>query len=348
MSKLLAKFILAQLYENNGLSDTSIAQLLISRQIRYRTTEIKNITTTPIGAGFLFALASAALFAIRPIFVKLVYAEGVDPTTLIGFRMLFSIPIYVVLLVYFLRDPERKAKLDSLIIGKIALTGLFGYYVASYLDLIGLQYVTAQLGRMILYIYPTFVVLLGAAFFGKPLSWRIGLSLFVTYLGVAVIFGHDLRFFGPDVTTGALFIVGSALSFACYLLLGKPLIDKVGSRVFTCIALISASLAILLQYGLSRSLLEPELNSHALWLILIIAIFCTVMPTFFTAAAVARIGSDKTGIISTLGPAFTSLAAVLALDESFTVYHLIGIVMTVLGVGILQQRKKSASDPVSA
>ena len=272
--------------------------------------------------------------------MKLVYAQGVDPTTLIGFRMLFSIPIYIVLLIYFLRDPIRRAKLNFSIIIKIAITGMFGYYAASFLDLLGLQYVTAQLGRMILYIYPTFVVLLGAAFFAKPLSWRIGLSLLVTYIGVAVIFGHDLNAFGSDVAIGALFIVSSALCFACYLLLGKPLIDKVGSRVFTCIALISASLGILLHYGLSRSFTQPELNSQALWLILVIAIFCTVIPTFFTTAAVARIGSDKTGIISTLGPAFTSLAAVIALGESFTVYHLIGIVLTVLGVSLLQQRKK--------
>jgi drug/metabolite transporter (DMT)-like permease len=296
------------------------------------------------GAGFCFALASAALFAIRPIFVKLVYAQGVDPLTLIGFRMLFSIPIYIVLLIYFLsNDPELRAKLNPKLVAKIGLTGLFGYYFASYLDLLGLQYVTAQLGRMILYIYPTIVVVLGVVFFGRSFNWRIVLSLLITYVGVAVIFSHDVQLFGGEVVTGALFIVASALSFACYLLFSKSLIDDIGSKAFTCIALISASAAILFHYlfyyGATRSFTEPDLNTQALWWILVIAIFCTVIPTFFTAAAIARIGSDKTGIVATLGPAFTSLAAVTTLGEDFTLFHFVGITLTVIGVSILQQRK---------
>lgn len=215
---------------------------------------------------------------------------------------------------------------------------MFGYYAASFLDLKGLEYVTAQLGRMMLYTYPTLVVLLGAWFFSEKITLRTIIALIITYIGVGIIFGHDLNEFGPDVITGAMFILGSALSFAIYLLYGKSLIKELGSRVFTCIALISASVAIFIHYGFSRSITAPEVNQTALWLILIIAIFCTVIPTFFTTAAVERIGPDRTGIVAMVGPAFTSSFAVLILSEAFTIYHAAGILVTVFGVWVLRGR----------
>ncbi|NND81428.1 MAG: DMT family transporter [Gammaproteobacteria bacterium] len=298
----------------------------------------KRAPITPITAGFLFALASSALFAIRPIFVKLVYAEGVDPTTLIALRMLFSAPIYAALLWYFLRKPERRAPLSARVIVQIGGCGLLGYYSASLLDLLGLQYVTAQLGRMLLYTYPTFVVLLGAILFSERISGRTVAALLFTYLGVAVIFGHDLDAFGPDVITGALFITASAVSFAFYLLFGRSLITRVGSRVFTCIALLSASVGIFIHFAITHSIADSHMTAPAFWLILLIAIFCTVIPTFFTAAAVSRIGADRTGIVAMVGPGFTSVFAVAMLGEAFTVYHLLGIALTVGGVSLLNRR----------
>ena len=297
----------------------------------------KNSSLSPPLAGLLFAIASAALFAVRPIFVKLVYAEGVDTTTLIAFRMLFSAPIYLLLLLFFLRNANLRARLKISNIIKIAGVGLLGYYVASFLDLLGLQYVTAQLGRMILYTYPTFVVLLGAILFSEPITKRIVLALGITYLGTAIIFGHDLNSFGKDVLLGGAFIVACAISFSFYLVYSKNLIHEVGSRLFTCIALLCASIGILTHYAITHgNIANAQINQRATWLILIIAIFCTVIPTFFTTAAVARIGANQTGIVATIGPAFTSVAAVIILGEAFTLYHLAGIALTVGGVAILQ------------
>lgn len=293
-------------------------------------------------AGFLFGIGSAALFAIRPIFVKLVYAQGIDPTTLIAFRMLFSIPIYAVMLVLLLRVPENRARLTFKSVLSCSAIGLFGYYGASFLDLLGLQYVTSQLGRMILYVYPTMVVILGALLFKEKINLRILISLAITYAGVAVIFSNDLKEYGADVYTGALFILASAFSFSIYLIFSKSLITKMGSKVFTCIALISASIGIFIHYAISHSVASPEVNITGLFWILIIAIFCTVIPTFFTTSAVARIGANKTSIVAMVGPAFTSTFAILILDESFTVYHATGISMTVLGVWYLHQEKQKA------
>ncbi len=292
---------------------------------------------SPITVGFLFAVGSAALFAIRPIFVKLVYAEGVEPLTLIGLRMLFSAPIYALLLWWFIRAGRNRVAITWGIVAHISFVGLFGYFLASYFDLLGLQYVSAQLGRMILYTYPTFVVLLGALLLGHVITLRTVAALVVTYLGTALIFGHDLKTFGPDVTIGALWILASALSFSLYLIFAKSLITRIGSQVFTCIALLSASAGILLYWAITRPALAmaQAVNSTALLIILIIAVFCTVIPTFFTAAAVDRIGPGRTGIVAMIGPGFTSFFAVLILHEAFTIYHLLGIIVTVIGVSLL-------------
>ena len=298
---------------------------------------------SPITAGICFALASASMFAIRPILVKLTYEQGTDSVTLIGYRMLFSTPIYIVMLAILLTNPKHRASLTTQRVIGASAVGLLGYYSASLLDLLGLQYVTAQLGRILLYSYPTFVVLLGALFFGRAISKNIILSLLITYTGIAIIFGHDLTVFGDEVITGALFIFGSALSFALYLLFSKQLIEDLGSRVFICIALIAAGAAGLIHYAFTQTISEPQVNEKALWLILFIAIFCTVIPSFFTAAAVARIGADRTGIIAMIGPAITSLFAVVVLSENFTVYHAIGIMITVFGIWVLNH-PRSGSD----
>lgn len=296
-----------------------------------------------LNIGLLFALGSAALFAIRPILVKLVYQQGVDTDTLIAFRMLFSVPFYLILFLWLISKTEKRQLLSASLILKISILGLFGYYLASYLDLLGLQYVTAQLGRIIIYTYPTFAVLLGALLLGTPITLRTVLALIITYAGIGLIFGHDLQEFGSDVTKGALLIIGSALAFSIYLIYSKPMIDKVGSRLFTCLALIAASIGILTQFGITHGFQPTGLNTKALWLIVAIAIFCTVIPTFLTTAAVARIGASNTGIVAMVGPGITSLVAVYVLDESFTTFHLAGIALTVFGIAILQKKKSTTA-----
>lgn len=293
-----------------------------------------------VTAGFVFALASAALFAIRPIFVKLVYAENVDPLTLIGLRMAFSAPIYGLLLILFLHQKRNRVPLNASLLGQIFVIGLTGYFLASYFDLIGLQYVSAQLGRMLLYTYPTFVVILGAIFYQQPITARTIIALLFTYAGVALIFNHDLNAIGEEVALGALWILASAFAFSFYLMHSKPLIAQIGSQVFTCIALIAASLGIFIYWGLTANPVQEVMAASptALMIIGIIAVFCTVIPTFFTAAAVDRIGPDRTGIVAMVGPGFTSIFAVWILAEAFTWTHAAGIAVTILGVSFLKRR----------
>ena len=295
-----------------------------------------------VGIGFLCAFGSAALFAIRPIFVKLAYSEGADPTTLMLLRMGISAPIYLLMLIYFASLGRLSSMRPSLAL-QIAFVGLMGYYAASFLDLVGLQYVTAQLGRMILYIYPTLVVLINAIVLGKKPGQKTYAALAITYAGVILIFGHDLEAFGSDVLKGAFYIVCCALCFAIYLVLSKPLMTKVDSASFTCIALLSASAGIFIHYSfmsVETGWTEPikSLNITVYWLALLIAVFCTVIPTFLTTAAVFRIGSNRTSITAMIGPAFTSVFAVWILNEPYTWFHLFGMLFIILGVAMLGKK----------
>ena len=298
-----------------------------------------------IGVGFLCAFGSAALFAIRPIFVKLAYIEGADPTSLMLLRMGISAPIYLLMLLYFSRQ-SRLQNLNAWLALKICAVGLMGYYAASFLDLVGLQYVTAQLGRMILYIYPTLVVLIGILLLGSKPNARTYYALTITYCGVLLIFGHDLDMFGADVLRGGFFIVCCALCFAVYLVLSKPLMEQIDSGSFTCIALLSASAGIFIHYAivsLETGLLVPlvALNYKVYLLAALIAIFCTVIPTFLTTAAVARIGADRTSITAMIGPAFTSVFAVWILGEAYTWFHLFGMLLIIAGVALLDRKQAS-------
>lgn len=295
---------------------------------------------------------SALLFALRPILVKLAYVEGLDPTSLMLLRMLFSAPIYIVILLLLLHrlNDKNDASVDGhwpfdrRIILHVVATGLFGYYAASYLDLLGLQYITAQLGRMILYLYPTLVVLGTAIYFKKVPSNRTIGALILAYLGVLVIFGYDLRAFGSNTLLGSFYIVLCAACFAAYLVLSKPLITRLGSGLFTCVALLSASVAIALHYAISVSFSLQDLpglasfTPRAYWLCLAIAIFSTVLPTFLTAAAIGRIGAGPTSIASMIGPGFTSVFAVMVLGEQFTIYHAVGIVLIVAGIFFMERK----------
>ncbi|NNC54526.1 MAG: DMT family transporter, partial [Pseudomonadales bacterium] len=207
-----------------------------------------------INTGWLLALVSAALFALRPVLVKLVYAEGVDSTSLLAWRMLFSAPIYLLMLALLLSSKRQRSRITRNAVLASAAVGVVGYFGASWFDLLGLQYVSAQLGRMILYTYPGFVVLIGVIFMAQRIESKTILALALTYAGVAVIFAHDLGYLGDAVVRGALLISAASLCFACYLVFSKRLVETLGSRLFTCIALLSAS-AVIIFFAASQGLL---------------------------------------------------------------------------------------------
>lgn len=288
--------------------------------------------------GIIYGIIGAALFSTKPILIKYIYEYGVETTVLMTLRMAFSLPFYLAF--GYLAIKQRSAAgtptdFSIKTLGLTALIGINGYYLASFLDLEGLNYITAQFERLILFTYPVFVVILGALFFGRKITMPTIISLSLTYAGLAVVFTHDLQSFGDDILKGALLVLAAAFSFAGYVVFSKDQITKLGARLFTCFAMIAASFAIGIHFAIFSNLSALDQPWQVYGLVLLIAIFATVIPTFFIAEAIARIGPGPASILGSAGPIFTILMATSLLGEVFTASHLVGTVLIVAGVAWL-------------
>jgi drug/metabolite transporter (DMT)-like permease len=290
--------------------------------------------------ALLLALLGTFLFSMKPILVKQVYLLGIDSNQLIALRMLFAAPIYlVVALVWWVKKPHlhQACKVN---VGVILLLGILGYYVASFLDLWALHYISAQLERVVLFCFPTIVVLLSYWVFKTPMPRNIWLILALSYSGILLIFAHDIVTLGENVLFGTGLVFVSAVSFAIYTVWSKPLIGQVGSLMFTCIAMLSVSMVILLHFSLGHTFSDLQVGADALLLCAAIAIFTTVVPSFLVAEAINRMGPERTSIVGTCGPVFTSIIAVFWLGEAFTLYHLAGLSLVMLAVWLMIKSKK--------
>ncbi len=293
--------------------------------------------------GITLAVAGACLFSTKPIIIKFTYAYPIDAVTLMTLRMAFSLPFYLVFAILALRERSRKGlttELSITTLTKTALIGILGYYVASYLDLEGLTMVTAQFERLILFTYPSFVILLGALLFGQKITARIITALFVTYAGLAILFGQDLRLFGNEVMIGAAYVFGASLTFAGYILFSKTQINKIGARLFTCFAMIAASLSILAHFAITHDLAMLAQPLPVYGLTFMIAVLSTVLPSFLIATAIEEIGSTPTALLGSIGPVFTTLLGIFLLGEIFTTWHFIGMVLVISGALILSQKRR--------
>ena len=288
--------------------------------------------------GYVFALVGALLFSIKAIAIKLAYgdtATPVDAVTLLALRMMMALPFYLVIGGLSVRDRRRSGTpLPPLRQAVCALlVGLLGYWFASYTDFLGLEYISAQFERLILFTYPLFVVVLGALFFGLKMRLRAVLAILVSYLGLALIFGEKVNTLGPEVAIGAALILSAAIAFALYQLFAKPLIGAIGPRLFTCIAMSGAALGAFAQFFLTHPLSALAVSDRVLLLSLLIAIGATVIPTFFLNAALHRISAQANATIGTLSPVMTIALAVLILGETLTIVDVIGTVLVLAGVG---------------
>lgn len=294
------------------------------------------------------ALAGALLFSTKPILIKWLYTQNVEVLSLMWMRMLLSLPFYLVLGILAWRKLDNPVPITTII--QAALVGLLGYYLASLLDLVGLQYVSAQLERLLLYSYPTLVVILGAILFGHVFRASMWVPLLLTYSGLALMFGQDFSFLNgnahQNLTKGTLFILGSAVAFALYLLYSKPYISKMGSVLFTAVAMTSATIATAVHFSFgaeqATGLLEIPTYSYKVWVgIMGLAIFATVLPSFLVSEAIKHLGAATTSLTGTLGPVATTVMAILLLDEPFSLIGAIGMILVIGGVWILSRIQNS-------
>lgn len=287
----------------------------------------------PLWPGLLLAMGGAIAFSGKAIIVKLAYRHGVDAVTLIMLRMLFALPLFLLLSWWAGRGQPALTRRDWLAICGL---GFCGYYLASFLDFAGLAYVSASFERLILYLNPTLVLLLGRVLFGRPVTLRQLGALSVSYAGVLVVFGHELQLQGADVALGAALVFGSAVSYALYLVYSGEEVKRLGALRLTGLATSVACLLCIAQYLLLRPIgALAEVATPVLWLSLLNATACTFAPVLMVMMAIERLGATLAAQTGMIGPMSTILMGVWLLDEPFTPTLLAGTALVLAGVWLL-------------
>ncbi|RPE12999.1 DMT family transporter [Chitinophaga lutea] len=292
--------------------------------------------------GFAMALIGAMMFSAKAIYVKLIYrSESIDAISMLALRMLFSLPFYLVTAWVLARRPDN-VKLTARQWGIIAVLGLLGYYMSSLLDFMGLAYISAGLERLILFLYPTFALLIGAVAFRRKITRTQKLALAIAYAGMLVAFLGDVQQeWGASVVTGSLLVLGCALTYAFYIVGGGEIIPKVGSMKFTAYALVFSSTGVFTQYLLKHWVQPQQFSGHTYWLCFQMAIISTVIPTFLTSEGIRKIGSGNTAIITSVGPVATIVQAYIFLGEPITWQQLLGTALVLAGILLIGKKGKT-------
>jgi drug/metabolite transporter (DMT)-like permease len=286
--------------------------------------------------GLAIAITGAVLFSTKAIVAKLIYRYHVDAVTLITFRMLFSVPFFAVIGLWKARTEAPLSGKDR---ARIVLLGLLGYYLSSFLDFLGLQYITAGLERLILFLTPSFVLLISFFFLKRRVGLMEWAALVTAYLGTVLVFIHDVSSGGADVLVGGALVLGSALAYAGYLLLSGELVRRVGAMRLVAYAMCVSSAACILQFFLLRPpamLVQP---AAVYGLSIVNAVLCTVFPVLLTMIAVARIGAATASQAGMIGPVSTLFLGALVLGEPITAIQLAGTALVLIGIYLLSQKR---------
>ena len=282
--------------------------------------------------GALLVVVGAIAFSGKGVIVKLAYRHGVDAVTLLALRMVLSAPFFAILGWWAARGKDIKA-LSTADRGSMLVLGLIGYYLASYFDFLGLQYVSVALERLLLFVHPTFVVLLSAALFGRRITRRDVFAIVLSYLGIFVVFGHDLATQPGNVALGSFWVLLSALFYAAYLIGSGRLVGRVGSMRFACYAGLVSCVAVVTHFLVTReAALIVSQPAPVYWLSLVMAVFSTVLPIILTSEGIRRIGASHASIIASVGPIATILLGAIFLDEAITAIQLLGAAFVLAGV----------------
>jgi drug/metabolite transporter (DMT)-like permease len=289
-------------------------------------------TRSPKWPGLALAGAGSIGFSGKAIIVKLAYRHGVDAVTLIMYRMLFALPLFVALAWWAGRGRPALTRRDFVVVSGL---GFSGYYLASFLDFAGLQTITASLERLILYLNPTLVLALGALLFKRRVSAPRLAALAVSYAGVLLVFGHELSFAGPGTALGAGLVFASAVSYAVYLVFSGEEVRRLGALRLTGLASSVACLLCLAQFAVLRPLSAADVATPVLWLSLLNATACTVAPVLMVMMAVERLGATLTAQTGMIGPLATILMGVLILGEPFNAWVGAGTLLVLAGIWLL-------------
>ena len=286
----------------------------------------------------MLAAAGAIAFSGKAIIVKLSYVYGVDAVTVIMYRMLFALPFFIAMGLWAERQAiARENPLTRRDVIDIVGLGFVGYYLSSYLDFLGLQYITASLERLILYLNPTLVVLLGWAVYKKPIQPIRMLAMAISYSGVMLVFSHELSLAGPNVALGSTLVLGSAVSYAVYLLYSGQLVQRIGSLRLVGWATSVACVCCIAQFVVLRPLSAAVVPVEVVWLGVLNAVACTVAPVLMVMMAIERIGAALAAQTGMIGPMSTIALGVLLLDEPLNVWIGAGTLLVLGGVFLVSK-----------
>jgi drug/metabolite transporter (DMT)-like permease len=293
--------------------------------------ENNNIDTS-IRNGLLLALLASFMFSLKPIIIKEAYALGASSESLMVLRMWFALPFYLAML-FIQRHQLIKNKRH---IPAVIAVGFIGYFLSSYLDLLALETISAQAERIILYAYPSLVVLIKSIYDKKIPSKKMILALSIVYAGILLLLPGELNLTGSPV--GIFLMLTCALTFAVYVLLSKPMITKMGIGVFTSTAMVASCLFTQLHFVSIEISEVINLPNSIYALALTLAFFSTVIPSYAMSAAISMIGSERAAITGTTGPVFTVILAAVILGEAISIYHIAGLSLVILGVLLLGKK----------
>jgi drug/metabolite transporter (DMT)-like permease len=287
--------------------------------------------------GIALALAGAIAFSVKAIIVKLSYRYGVDAVTLIMYRMLFALPLFAVMAWWASRGKAPLAWRDRL---AVAGLGFCGYYLSSFLDFLGLQYITASLERLIQYLTPTMVLLLGWLLHRRPVRPRHALGMAISYVGVLLVFGQEVQLAGSNVALGAALVFASIASYAVYLVYSGQLVQRLGALRLVGMATSVACVCCIAQYLLLRPLdsalaVAPEV----IWLSLLNATIGTAVPVLLVMMAVERLGAAMTAQVGMVGPLATIFMGIWLLGEPFTAWIAAGTLLVLAGIVVFTRAR---------
>jgi drug/metabolite transporter (DMT)-like permease len=289
--------------------------------------------------GIAFALIGVLAFSFRPILIKLAYAaHPISPTTLFFLRMVISLPFFLATAWWLRGAGTRLTNRDW---AAVAGLGLLGYYFASFLDFLGLQYVGAGVGRLILFLYPTLVLALSFVFLRRRPTARQVTALILTYAGVALVVSDQVGATpeGKMFLFGVLLVFASALFYAAYLVAGGQIMQRVGSMRFTAYSMMAAAVPAVLQFLALEGPASLDLPGPVWLYAVLIGTFCTVLPVFLQAEALRRIGATEFALVGAVSPVSVAVMSGLGLGEPFGLPQVLGAALVIGGVLLVSLKR---------
>ena len=292
--------------------------------------------------GILIGIFGIVLFSSKAVMVKLAYQYNIDALPMLLLRMLFAFPFYTAI-AYFYRNEKKEQTVRQDYLWLIFF-GFVGYYLASYFDFVGLTYIKASLERIILFIYPTIVLLFNKWFRKKEITNKQKLAILIAYIGIVITFGSEVSISGNDTYLGGFFVLLSAITYASYFGGSGWLIPKFGVMCFTAYVMLVSCLCVFVHFGIFSNVDIFNFPWQVYALSLAIAVFATVIPSFLVSISIKMIDSSNFAIVAGIGPISTIILAVIFLNESLSAIQIIGTIVVIFGILLFS---KSKEDKVS-